>query len=1591
MAKSNDLKLVVTVDVAKVKTGFEEVKRVARATAKELADEFRKAFADGKLTIPTPTIKPPKAAPGGGGGSAPSTPAPSGDPAPGPDGRAALAARIKAQEDEFEQIRAKYRGKTKAEEKQLTDQLIGELKRLQDEKRILINAGVGLTDAAAKKELASQKSALDQQMGLLRRAAMEKEGVLTKGAGASAGILGIGREVLNPSALLGPLAAGIGPAIGALGLGAAFKEIVGIGSEFEAGVAELQAITGVAGAALDNMAGKARSLAMEFGGTASGNITAFKGILSKLGPDIASSPAALEQMTRAVNTLSAATGDTAEASMDALTTGLLQFQVPLDDANAAAAEMTKQMNVMAAGAQFGAAEVPQVADAIKVAGVAASGAKVSFEETNAAIQALAAGGKVGAEAGTALRNVLGKLGEGRFLPKEVQKEFAAAGVDVNKLGDTTVSLTTRLRELQKIQGDAALMSKFFGTENAAAGAILLRSADDIDELTTKISGTNTATEQAAIRQATFSAQWDRFVATIQDGAISAFEAIGPLMSGALGGMTSAITFVMGGFTALFGLIGDNQGLFIGLAAAVAAYTVVANAATIGTTIMSGVKLVSAGATKIVTAAQWLWNAAMMANPIGLLIAGVVALVAVLATLGETQNEQLQSQKDANEAELEIIETKKKANQAEQDRQKSIQSMAAEYEKLAKNTNRTAAEQKRFQEVSVKLNEQFPGLVSGSRDVAENIAAVQKAAAGAADKVNQLGKEMAALNERARKVQLSNAVIDVNMAKNTLQEAFAEIDEVDISDAMTTRLNGLLAEAARAVNDSNDSRFAAATLAVDEFMASLRGQAVAAGEDKDEIDALRSSTLDYLAAMEKLRALRKPPPVDTAPGDPPPGDSGGGGGGGGGGSEEPPKPKEALDFAEKAVANEDKIAQLLGEAQVRNAADERARIKLLADNKRAEIERNRKRDVDAAEREAKKAADEGRQIENLKRYLDSINEAARLATEAENAKQVDALRDLTAKMIEQERQAASELANQRKDQAQAELDALIATQEATYDQTAKGLEARLELQRRVWAQERILLLAQLVSTDQTFKTAFADAQTKFDAGGFGDGAAGEQAFREAIARARTEAEGRLANDPRLKAFDTAKTTEGAKTERDIRIQYKREEIALISDLQLQSKEMELLEIEAKLSEDLLMAGANEARKTELVREAALKRHEIETKYAEQTSLVQRTYLAVTAALREAFSKKIDDKERAALEDQKKKLRDEEASLTDSLKRREISYADYIKKVSDLNQKKADVEKKLGNDQLDFEVLLRNAIKEAGITASKSFAKEEEKRWFDSSRTYVALTAEAQKKRVKGEELTTEELQGLADAQTTMYTNLATGAIAQFAQLAAEGKELGTASLVVLIDTAVRFLDMMIPVWIAGIFGTSVAELGPVGAAVAAASIGALHGLASIAKAGLQLAEGDVAIKGPGGPKADLIPAWLSAGESVLNAAATNAGGSSDDGNAALFRWANKTGRPIRDLFAAPMALPEMAALEVNAMGQLVLAEAAAMVGAVASDVAQLSGAVGQLAGAVAKQGGKERARGGKPTEEPTVTVINRFKGGTINAASRWEQRRNRTRS
>lgn len=1522
-ARTADLKVITKVDIATLRASFKEAARVAKAelaevanllskslvpdaskakaelrkTMKELAAEARKAAGGDSIVPPTKPPKPPREtpaprAPGGGGAPAPQD---------GPD----FATLVAAEERKIAAIRAQYRGKTKQEDDELAKQLIDNLAEVQEKKILAINAGKRATTDAARDEAKAMKASLDEQARLLGRVAKEKSAVINDGAGAKAGILGLGRNLLNPATLLGPLTG----MLGGLGIGAALGEVISGGKEFQAGVAELSAITGVAGQSLDVMAGKARNLALEFGGSASGNITAFKGILSKLGPDIAKSPEALESMTRAVNTLSAATGDTAEASMDALTTGLLQFQVSLDDPVAAAAEMTKQMNVMAAGAKEGAAEVPQVAEAIKVAGVAASNSKVSFEETNAAIQALAAGGKVGAEAGTALRNVLGKLGEGRFLPKDVQAELGKAGVDITRLGDTSLTLTDRMRELNKISGDAALVTKVFGTENAAAANILLRSTDAIDTLKEKMTGTNTALDQAAVRQATFAAQWDRFTAFMGDAAIGIFETIGPALSAGLTGVVTVLGAVGTAFSASFKFIGDNSTAFKILAAGIAAYVVIANASAITTGILSNVQKAWAATTAFVKKVQDALNLSMKANPIGAVILAVTALIAVYMLLTESLGDQLGQQIEANKAEQESLEAKKKSNLAEQGRLKTVGSLAKQYEELGKKANRTATEERKLGDIQIQLNQHYPGLISSTASYAENMGRITKAAEGAKTRLGQLGEEMIKLGRKQRQLALEGAIADQNLVNAKFLGAIevAGIDDNGNFDAM-------IAKMIKTVQSGNE-----VLLEQEITMFTERTNVPLKNADPEEAKAARERRAELIAGLRTILSLRnaiasdgREPENEPVPPPPPPPPPGGPDGPGG------PDATVAgeLDLASEVnairAAARDKDAEAALTAIRDQTERERAALKQRYDKERAdailkqsETLRKLVENAAAADPATVKPVEIRDETGALLRTLTSRAEIETFVAEQTALALTAIERNRLEAQIELERKFESDKARVR-EEGMARYIEQIEREESQIVGSGEDEEvARLQKRLAVLDTQRAAEIGNALATNDELLRSGAELriaqQQLTDATTDAERAAAQEKIRIARTAYFALRADLLKTNPEILAILRRFADERGKVEIDgdakITDARTRERIAALETTAEQERAIAIAELDKKLKVDIEANKGNKAKLLELERQYARDRQKIEEEYARKTNVLWDAMYDIRAAIVEAFSRKVDKGREEQLRKQRDDLKKEEEQLRSSLDNKLIMYDDWSAKQADIAKRQSEIEKQLEGSTGDFITDLR--IKVAGALAA-SHEKVNAK--------FAERNADLIKRGTDGEKISgRERIQQAIQAAAVVTLSIA--------DIAAQGKlfteEGGKAVLKLAWDT----LQGLAATYIAGILGSSLGFLGPIAGPIAAGVLTALFEAAMSSAKGsiLGAATGEDRITGPGSRTSDSILRKVSVDEAIIRHETANAG-AGDYSNRSAIKWGNKNpGRSWREFFA-----PSFTVADIVAMGRQALA-------------------------------------------------------------------------
>jgi hypothetical protein len=132
-----------------------------------------------------------------------------------------------------------------------------------------------------------------------------------------------------------------------------------------------------------------------------------------------------------------------------------------------------------------------------------------------------------------------------------------------------------------------------------------------------------------------------------------------LASGSMAALGSAAQVAQGSF-ALFG--GESDELQESLQKMMITQTLLNNVSQVGNSLQKEAAFmmtVNAAKTKIVTAAQWLWNVAMTANPIGLLIAGVGALVAAVTILAVKMSSG-SKETDKLNAKLKILEIQSKS-------------------------------------------------------------------------------------------------------------------------------------------------------------------------------------------------------------------------------------------------------------------------------------------------------------------------------------------------------------------------------------------------------------------------------------------------------------------------------------------------------------------------------------------------------------------------------------------------------------------------------------------------------------------------------------------------------------------------------------------------------------------------------------------------------------------------------------------------------------------------------------------------------------------------------------------------------------------
>lgn len=285
--------------------------------------------------------------------------------------------------------------------------------------------------------------------------------------------------------------------------------------KFDQGLADLSAITGAAGKDLEYLKNQAIELGKGTKGGAVAVVEAYK-LIASAKPELLENVQALNQVTAAVLTLSQAAGMEMPDAATALTDAMNQFNAPASDA-------AKYVDVLAAGAKYGAAEIPQLTEAILKFGAVAKVSNVDIKESTALVELLAEKGLKGAEAGTAIKNILLEINSG-FTTKEARAELDRYGISFEKLKDKTIPFADKLEMLKPLLTDTTSIVNTFKKENSAAAISLISNTERLKELTAQVGEFGVAEQQAAIRMDTLqgkteklSSTYDSFILSINGG------------------------------------------------------------------------------------------------------------------------------------------------------------------------------------------------------------------------------------------------------------------------------------------------------------------------------------------------------------------------------------------------------------------------------------------------------------------------------------------------------------------------------------------------------------------------------------------------------------------------------------------------------------------------------------------------------------------------------------------------------------------------------------------------------------------------------------------------------------------------------------------------------------------------------------------------------------------------------------------------------------------------------------------------------------------------------------------------------------------
>lgn len=392
------------------------------------------------------------------------------------------------------------------------------------------------------------------------------------------------------------------------------SSVVKTGMGFEASMSNVAAISGATGDDIAALTSKAR----EMGANTKFSASQAADALSYMAMAGWKTDQMLDGLD-GIMQLAAASGSDLATTSDIVTDALTAF-------GQSAAESGRLADIMAAASSNSNTNVELLGETFKYVAPVAGALGYSMEDTATAIGLMANAGIKGGQAGTALRTILTNLANPTKTMAAAMDDLGISITDASGNMKPMSQLTNELRDafagLSESE-QAEYAASIAGKEGMSGLLAIVNAApEDYNKLSDAISNSNGAAEEmAATMQDNLQGRLTNLNSKFEELQIQLFDAVKPALEagvGALNTLADAGSWVLSHLDVIIPVLGA-------LTADITAYVAVTKGAAIASKLWTT-------ATNVAKAAQMALNAVLNANPIGIIIAAVTALITGLVLL-----------------------------------------------------------------------------------------------------------------------------------------------------------------------------------------------------------------------------------------------------------------------------------------------------------------------------------------------------------------------------------------------------------------------------------------------------------------------------------------------------------------------------------------------------------------------------------------------------------------------------------------------------------------------------------------------------------------------------------------------------------------------------------------------------------------------------------------------------------------------------------------------------------------------------------------------------------------------------------------------